>query len=166
MNEAYCQLEDQFNALAGQAQAIATELQATRTILTNPDLLANYTNEFFTNVVPVDVQGGQPQGQVIPGGPQEAYQQMMDRQYSQAPQQPAGPAPQATYGYPDEGRQFVPGQDMQQQQQVQRPNFPGTPPSSGGPGNVDLSQVPLDKMWMVTSQLPNSYWQGKRIFAE
>jgi len=53
-------------------------------ILTDPDHLADYTDRFFTEVYPVDIDGEQPQQQ-LPG---QQYQQ----QFDQMPAVPAGAA--------------------------------------------------------------------------
>jgi len=70
--------------LIGQAQktdAIAERAQGMETILTNPDHLADYTDRFFTEVIPVDIDG-----EVQTQAPQQ-YQQNFDM--------PAPPATQA-----------------------------------------------------------------------
>jgi len=61
--------------LIGQAQKtdkIAERAQGMESILTNPDHLADYTDRFFTEVVPVDIDGP-----VETQAPQQ-YQQQFD----------------------------------------------------------------------------------------
>jgi hypothetical protein len=46
-------------AQAGRMDNLGARAQAMETILTNPDHLANYTDRFFTEVYPVDIDGTQ-----------------------------------------------------------------------------------------------------------
>ena len=48
---------------AQRMDAMAARSGAMETILTNPDHLAEYTDRFFTEVVPVDIDGDIQQGQ-------------------------------------------------------------------------------------------------------
>ena len=82
LNQYSCGLEDLLIDQAHKLDAVTARHDAMQTILTDPDHLANYTDRFFTEVVPVDVddnalvnQGQQPQ----------AYQQNYDM-----PAPPAG----------------------------------------------------------------------------
>lgn len=47
---------------AGRMDALTERHNAMETILTNPDHLANYTDRFFTEVVPVDIDSDLPAG--------------------------------------------------------------------------------------------------------
>ncbi len=42
---------------AGKLDQLSQRSSAMETILTNPDHLANYTDKFFTDIVPVDIDG-------------------------------------------------------------------------------------------------------------
>jgi hypothetical protein len=57
---------------AGAMDDLSGRHNAMQTILTNPDTLADYTDRFFTEVVPVDIDGPAASPQ------QQAYQQSYD----------------------------------------------------------------------------------------
>ena len=59
LNQYSCALEDMLIAQAGRMDNLGARAQAMETILTNPDHLANYTDRFFTEVYPVDIDGTQ-----------------------------------------------------------------------------------------------------------
>jgi hypothetical protein len=149
LNEAFVHLEEQFKTLAQQANAVLQEAKAAKLVLTTPELLADYTNKFFTEVVPVQVPQQEPM--VI---------------QTQAPI----PAGTAIYAYPD--GQIVNPNGFQQpqqlpQQQVQRQAFPAAPQPAGGQQQVDLSSIPLDQLWQHTGALEqNGYFRNKYIVAE
>ena len=54
-----------------------------------------------------------------------------------------------------------------QQQQFQRPEFPGGAPSGGGGGQFQLAQVRPDQRWMVADQLEKQgMFRGKVLIGE
>jgi hypothetical protein len=79
LNQYACALEDMLIQQAGAMDDLSGRHNAMQTILTNPDTLADYTDRFFTEVVPVDIDGPAVSPQ------QEAYQQTYDM-----PAPPAG----------------------------------------------------------------------------
>ncbi len=76
LNQYACGLEDLLVNQATQLDTIAARHDAMQTILTDPDHLANYTDRYFTEVVPVDVDDNAlaMQGQQVG----QAYQQTYD----------------------------------------------------------------------------------------
>ena len=83
LNQYACSLEDLLIDQGTQMDNLAARHDAMQTILTDPDHLANYTDRFFTEVVPVDVGDNalQTQGMQQP----QAYEQNYDM-----PAPPAG----------------------------------------------------------------------------
>ena len=79
LNQYACALEDMLIQQAGAMDDLSGRHNAMQTILTNPDTLADYTDRFFTEVVPVDIDGPAASPQ------QQAYQQTYDM-----PAPPAG----------------------------------------------------------------------------
>ena len=71
LNQYSCKLEDMLIEQAQRFDQVNARAGAMQTILTNPDHLADYTDRFFTEVYPVDIDG---QGQLPQGQPQQ-YQQ-------------------------------------------------------------------------------------------
>ena len=92
LNQYACSLEDLLVDQAQKMDVLSARHDAMQTILTDPDHLANYTDRYFTEVVPVDIDGDtqayQPQQQV------EAYQPNYDM-----------PAPPANAGGSNTGAQ-------------------------------------------------------------
>lgn len=72
---------------AGRMDNLALRHDAMETILTNPDHLANYTDRFFTEVYPVDIDS--------PGQGQQAPQAYQPRYDMPAPPANAGGSTQA-----------------------------------------------------------------------
>lgn len=72
MNAYACQLEDMLVEQAQKTDAATQRAGGMEQILTNPDYLADYTDRFFTEVVPVDIDGD-----TAPQAPQQ-YQQNFD----------------------------------------------------------------------------------------
>ena len=72
MNAYACSLEDMLVEQAQKTDAANQRAGGMEQILTNPDYLADYTDRFFTEVVPVDIDGDTP-----PQAPQQ-YQQNFD----------------------------------------------------------------------------------------
>ena len=72
LNQYACALEDLLIDQAQRMDALASRSGAMETILTNPDQLAEYTDRFFTEVVPVDIDEPVAQGQP------QAYQPSYD----------------------------------------------------------------------------------------
>ena len=60
---------------AGRMDALTERHNAMETILTNPDHLANYTDRFFTEVVPVDIDSDAP---AVSQAAAQAYQPRYD----------------------------------------------------------------------------------------
>jgi len=60
LNQYSCALEDMLIEQAQRMDALGNRAQAMQTILTNPDHLADYTDRFFTEVYPVDIDGPTP----------------------------------------------------------------------------------------------------------
>ena len=83
LNQYACSLEDLLIDQGTKMDSLAARHDAMQTILTDPDHLANYTDRFFTEVVPVDVDDNalQTQGMQQP----QAYEQNYDM-----PAPPAG----------------------------------------------------------------------------
>ena len=57
LNQYACSLEDLLVEQAQQMDVLSARHDAMQTILTDPDHLANYTDRYFTEVVPVDIDG-------------------------------------------------------------------------------------------------------------
>jgi hypothetical protein len=57
LNQYACGLEDLLIDQAQKLDTLAARHDAMQTILTDPDHLANYTDRYFTEVVPVDIDG-------------------------------------------------------------------------------------------------------------
>jgi hypothetical protein len=57
LNQYSCSLEDLLMDQAQKMDVLAARHDAMQTILTDPDHLANYTDRYFTEVVPVDIDG-------------------------------------------------------------------------------------------------------------
>ena len=72
LNAYACQLEDMLVEQAQKTDAANQRAGGMEQILTNPDYLADYTDRFFTEVVPVDIDGD-----TAPQAPQQ-YQQNFD----------------------------------------------------------------------------------------
>ena len=72
LNAYACQLEDMLVEQAQKTDAATQRAGGMEQILTNPDYLADYTDRFFTEVVPVDIDGD-----TAPQAPQQ-YQQNFD----------------------------------------------------------------------------------------
>ena len=87
LNQYACALEDLLINQAGEFDTLNERHNAMQTILTSPDHLANYTDRFFTEVVPVDIDEA-PVAQQAP----EAYQPQYDM-----------PAPPANVGGQQQG---------------------------------------------------------------
>jgi hypothetical protein len=66
---------------AGKLDNVVGRHDAMQTILTNPDVLADYTDRFFTEVVPVDIDSDVP-----------AYQGQAPEAYTPSYDMPAPPA--------------------------------------------------------------------------
>ena len=104
LNQYSCELEDavqatngQLNEAAGLLQELSAEHKVYEKILTDPDILADYTCEFFGANGPYPVPQGQaaPQGQAV--GQQYANAPQVTGQPNvtgQAPQRPEMPVPQ------------------------------------------------------------------------
>ena len=82
LNQYATVLEDALIEQNGVLQQTGERAQRMEQILTDPDHLADYTDRFFTEVYPVDIDGEQQQQQQLPG---QQYQQ----QYDQMPAVPA-----------------------------------------------------------------------------
>jgi len=87
LNQYACALEDLLINQAGEFDHLTERHNAMQTILTSPDHLANYTDRFFTEVVPVDIDEA-PVAQQAP----EAYKPQYDM-----------PAPPANVGGQQQG---------------------------------------------------------------
>jgi hypothetical protein len=87
LNQYSCALEDMLMDQAGRMDNLALRHDAMETILTNPDHLANYTDRFFTEVYPVDIDS--------PGQGQQAPQAYQPRYDMPAPPANAGGSTQA-----------------------------------------------------------------------
>lgn len=72
LNSYACALEDMLIGQAQKTDVIAERAKGMETILTNPDHLADYTDRFFTEVIPVDIDSP-----VETQAPQQ-YQQQYD----------------------------------------------------------------------------------------
>ena len=72
LNQYACSLEDLLIDQAQRMDALNARAGAMHTILTNPDHLADYTDRFFTEVYPVDIDG--PSDTQVP----QQYQQNYD----------------------------------------------------------------------------------------
>jgi hypothetical protein len=72
LNAYACSLEDMLIEQAQKTDAATQRATGMEQILTNPDYLADYTDRFFTEVVPVDIDGD-----TAPQAPQQ-YQQNFD----------------------------------------------------------------------------------------
>ena len=59
LNQYSCALEDMLISQAHRMDGLNARSSAMETILTDPDHLANYTDRFFTEVYPVDIDGTQ-----------------------------------------------------------------------------------------------------------
>jgi hypothetical protein len=86
LNQYSCTLEDMLMSQAERMDALNERASAMQTILTDPDHLANYTDRFFTEVFPVEIDGDQS----FAGQPQQ-YQPNYDMP---APPAAAGGRPQ------------------------------------------------------------------------
>ena len=87
LNQYACALEDLLIDQAGKLDEVTGRHNAMQTILTSPDVLADYTDRFFTEVVPVDIDEA-PVAQQAP----QAYQPQYDM-----------PAPPANVGGQQQG---------------------------------------------------------------
>jgi hypothetical protein len=94
LNQYACALEDMLIEQATQLDDVSGRHNAMQTILTNPDVLADYTDRFFTEVVPVDIDSDVPA--MNPQAPQ-AYQPNYDM-----PAPPASAGGRATGGAPQQ----------------------------------------------------------------
>lgn len=72
LNQYACALEDMLIEQAQKTDAVAQRAGGMEQILTNPDYLADYTDRFFTEVVPVDIDGD------VPAQAPQQYQQNYD----------------------------------------------------------------------------------------
>ena len=72
LNQYACTLEDMLIQQAQKTDEVTQRAGGMEQILTNPDYLADYTDRFFTEVVPVDIDGD-----TAPQAPQQ-YQQNFD----------------------------------------------------------------------------------------
>jgi hypothetical protein len=72
LNQYACALEDMLIQQAQKTDAVAQRAGGMEQILTNPDYLADYTDRFFTEVVPVDIDGD------VPAQAPQQYQQNFD----------------------------------------------------------------------------------------
>jgi len=81
LNQYSCALEDMLIAQAQRMDNLNARSSAMETILTNPDHLADYTDRFFTDVYPVDIDGVQAAEAMQPA-----------RQYQPSYDMPAPPA--------------------------------------------------------------------------
>ena len=105
LNNYSCQIEDHLIHTDGQLQEsvgllkeLSDEHKAYETILTNPDVLADYTCEFFGPNGPYPVREEQaPTYQAVgqTGQPAQAPQPRAEQQQFQRPQMPVPPQPQA-----------------------------------------------------------------------
>jgi len=82
LNQYACSLEDLLVEQAQQMDVLSARHDAMQTILTDPNHLANYTDRYFTEVVPVDIDGDNSYGYQQQA---EAYQPRYDM-----PAPPAG----------------------------------------------------------------------------
>lgn len=115
-------------------------------ILTNPDLLANYTKNYFTYVVPIQEQ----QGQYQQPQAQDQYQQPQQYQYQQQPAFQSNV--QSSAGY---NPMYSEGFNLPYQQEA---------PSMNG---VDLSQVPPEHRWRYADQMErDGYFRNKKLVQE
>jgi hypothetical protein len=104
LNAYSCQLEDALIATNGQLmqavdllRAMSAEHKAYETILTDPDVLADYTCEFFGANGPYPVPDEAP----VAGMPSQPVGQQYVRQVApQRPEMPVPPAPQQVQGNP------------------------------------------------------------------
>ena len=87
LNQYACALEDMLIQQATAMDDLGGRHNAMQTILTNPDTLADYTDRFFTEVVPVDIDTP-----AVASPQQQAYQQNYDM-----------PAPPANAGGTQQG---------------------------------------------------------------
>jgi hypothetical protein len=90
LNQYACSLEDLLMEQAQQMDALSARHDAMQTILTDANHLAEYTDRYFTEVVPVDIDGDTQVYQ----GQQQAYQPRYDM-----------PAPPANAGGSNTGAQ-------------------------------------------------------------
>ena len=81
LNQYACSLEDLLMDQAQKMDSLSARHDAMQTILTDPDHLANYTDRFFTEVVPVDIDGDT-----------QAYQPQQVQAYQPNYDMPAPPA--------------------------------------------------------------------------
>ena len=105
LNDYACQIEDslittnnQLGESVGLLKELSEEHKAYEKILTDPDVLADYTVEFFGPNGPYPVQKGQqaPQGTYTqPQAPQTPPQARPEAQQFERPQMPVPPQPQA-----------------------------------------------------------------------
>ena len=72
LNAYACQLEDMLLEQAAKTDAVTQRAGGMEQILTNPDYLADYTDRFFTEVVPVDIDSD------VPAQAPQQYQQNYD----------------------------------------------------------------------------------------
>jgi hypothetical protein len=106
LNDYACQIEDaliqtnqQLVEAVGLLQELSAEHKAYETILTDPDVLADYTCEFFGENGPYPVADEQP---AVAAQPQAVGQQFIRPTAPQRPEMPAPPQPQAQQGNPTE----------------------------------------------------------------
>ena len=106
IEDSLVQTNDQLNEAVALLQEISQEHKAYEQILTDPDVLADYTCEFFGENGPYPVEDDQPTGQVVGNQGITAQQQAAALQQQQAaaaqadqrfarPQMPVPPQPQA-----------------------------------------------------------------------
>ena len=81
LNQYACSLEDLLIDQAQKMDQLTARHDAMQTILTDPDHLANYTDRYFTEVVPVDIDGDN-----------QAYQPQQPQAYQPSYDMPAPPA--------------------------------------------------------------------------
>lgn len=81
LNQYACSLEDLILDQAQKMDVLAARHDAMQTILTDPNHLADYTDRFFTEVVPVDIDGDT-----------QAYQPQQAQAYQPNYDMPAPPA--------------------------------------------------------------------------
>ena len=85
LNQYACTLEDMLMQEAGKMDQMIQRGAALENILTDPDNLADYTDRFFTDVYPVDIDG---EGEYV-------QEEVAPQQYQQQYDMPAIPAGQA-----------------------------------------------------------------------
>lgn len=137
VNQFACEVEELAANLAARLDATQTELHGVRTVMTEPDILANYVLDFFGPSGPYPIQQREPQQQPQPQFMQQQYPgEVIDPRIM-----PDGAGLDSTTARP------IPPIG------IQRPTFPGTPQQYGGgaPNPAILGQV--------LAQSPQDAWK-------